>query len=87
MSGIRRHGRGAGTGHPPLNGHDRRGHRPARAYAGPAARRTRKPSDPGAGRRGTAVAENDRLIQNMKTPPTSCGPTDHKRFQTERPDE
>ena len=69
MSGIRRHGRGAGTGHPPLNGHGRRGHRPARAYAGPAARRTRKPSDPGAGRRGTAVAENDRLIQNMKTPP------------------
>ena len=47
MSGIRRHGRGAGTGHPPLNGHGRRGHRPARAYAGRAARRTRKPSDPG----------------------------------------
>lgn len=57
MSGIRRHGRGAGTGHPPLHGHGRRGHRPARAYAGRAARRTRKPSDPGAGRRGTAVAE------------------------------
>lgn len=34
MSGIRRHGRGAGTGHPPLNGHGRRaivplGHTPA----------------------------------------------------------
>lgn len=42
MSGIRRHGRGAGTGHPPLNGHGRRGHRPARAYAGPAPRAERE---------------------------------------------